>query len=83
MIKVLLLINVLSLSLLAKDMTPYTHKHKPCICDKPIIFDETAIEKVFELKGKVYKVLKGDETNPTILYVLDSKTKKFVRIKQQ
>jgi len=83
MIKVLLLINLLSLSLFAKDMKPYAHKHKPCICDKPIIFDETAIEKVFELKGKVYKILKGDETNPTILYVLDSKTKKFVRIKQQ
>jgi len=82
MIRILLLVSILGFSLFAKDKEAYTHKHKPCICDKPIIFDETEMEKVFELKGKVYKVLKGDETNPTILYVLDPKTDKFVRIKQ-
>ena len=61
----------------------YSHKHKPCICDKPVIFDETSMEKLFEFKGEIYKVLKGDETNPTILYKLDSATNKFIRIKQQ
>ena len=83
MIRIICILGLLSLSLIAKENLPYTHKHKPCECDKPIIFDETEIEKIFELKGKVYKVLKGDETNPSILYVLDPKTDKFVRIKQQ
>ncbi len=69
-------------SLSAREETEYTHRHKPCICDKPIIFDETETEKLFELRGKVYKVLKGDDTNPSILYVLDPKTDKFIRIKQ-
>ncbi len=82
MIRTLFFISLISFSLFAKDTVTYTHKHKPCICDKPIIFDETEQEKIFELKGKVYKVLKGDETNPTILYVLDPKTDKFIRIKQ-
>lgn len=79
--KILFLIMALSLSLSAEEMKKYPIK--PCVCDKPIIFDETPMEKIFELKGKVYKVLKGDETNPAILYVLDPKTDKFVRIKQQ
>ncbi len=74
---------LLSVSAIAKEDEAYTHKHKPCICDKPVIFDETPMEKVFEFKGKIYKVLKGDETNPTILYVLDTKTDKFIRIKQK
>ena len=83
MIKLLLAIALISISLIAKDEKPYTHKHKPCVCDKPVIFDDTPIEKIFEFKGKVYKVLKGDETNPSILYVLDPKTDKFIRIKQK
>lgn len=74
---------MISVSMFAKENTEYTHKHKPCICDKPVIFDDTPIEKIFEFQGKVYKVLKGDETNPSILYVLDPKTDKFIRIKQQ
>ncbi len=69
--------------LLADTPQAYTHKHKPCICDKPVIFDETSLEKLFEFKGEVYKVLKGDESNPTILYKLDPHTNKFIRIKQQ
>lgn len=60
----------------------FTHQHKPCICDKPVIFDDTPIEKIFEYRGKIYKVLKGDDTNPSILYVLDAKTDKFIQIKQ-
>jgi len=79
----LLILLLLTLSCLADEEKSYSHKHKPCICDKPVIFDETSIEKVFEFKGKIYKVLKGDETNPTILYVLDTKTDKFLRIKQK
>ena len=87
MIKILFLFAALTLSSFAehskKEEGAYTHKHKPCICDKPIIFDETPIEKIFELKGKIYKILKGDDTNPSILYLLDAKTDKFTRIKQQ
>ena len=67
----------------ADQQKAYTHKHKPCICNKPVIFDDTPIEKIFEFKGKIYKVLKGDETNPSILYVLDPTTDKFIRIKQK
>ncbi len=78
-----LILLLLTLSLIADENRAYSHKHKPCICDKPVIFDETALEKVFEFKGKIYKVLKGDETNPSILYVLDTKTDKFIRIKQK
>ena len=74
---------LLSVSALADDAKSYNHKHKPCICDKPVIFDDTPIEKIFEYKGKIYKVLKGDDTNPSILYVLDIKTDKFIRIKQK
>lgn len=81
--KTILILLMLSLSMLAKNNTEFTHKHKPCICDKPVIFDDTPIEKIFQFKGKIYKVVKGDETNPSILYVLDPKTDKFVRIKQQ
>lgn len=81
-VKILLVALATAMPVCAKDTKPYTHKHKPCVCDKPVIFDETEIEKVFEFKGKIYKVLKGDDTNPTILYVLDTKTDKFVRIKQ-
>ena len=84
--KIVLMIVMISLSLSAqqvkKEEPAYTHKHKPCKCDEPIVFDETPMEKIFELKGKVYKVLKGDDTNPSILYVLDPKTDKFIRIKQ-
>lgn len=87
MIKILLLITLLLLPSFAqqmkKDEPAYAHKHKPCICDKPVIFDETPMEKIFEFKGKVYKVLKGDDTEPSILYVLDRKTDKFIRIKQK
>jgi len=79
----LLVLALLSLSLIADEQKEYSHKHKPCICDKPVIFDETSIEKIFEFKGKIYKVLKGDDVNPTILYVLDTKTDKFIRIKQK
>ncbi len=81
--KIILSIAVLAVSLFAKELPVHKHKHTHTDCEKPIIFDETELEKVFELKGKVYKVLKGDDTNPTILYVMDPKTKKFVRIKQQ
>lgn len=81
--KLLLVILMTMMPAIAKEKQEvYTHKHKPCICDKPVIFDDTPIEKIFEFKGKVYKVLKGDETNPSILYVLDPKTDKFIRIKQ-
>lgn len=79
--KTLILLLSITLSL-ATDATKRQHPTKPCECEKPIIFDETEMEKVFELKGRVYKVLKGDEINPTILFVLDPKTDKFVRIKQ-
>jgi len=72
-----------SISLYADESHEYSHKHKPCICDKPVIFDDTPIEKIFEYKGKIYKVLKGDDTNPSILYVLDTKIDKFIRIKQK
>lgn len=81
--KLLLLIAIISIAAFANEKREYTHKHKPCICDKPVIFDDTPIEKIFEFQGKVYKVLKGDETNPSILYVLDPKTDKFIRIKQK
>jgi hypothetical protein len=80
---ILLVLLIINISLSADKERAYSHKHKPCICDKPVIFDETSIEKVFEFKGKIYKVLKGDDTNPTILYVLDTKTDKFIRIKQK
>ena len=83
MMKLILGVALVCAVLNAKDEKSYTHKHKPCICDKPVIFDDTPIEKIFEFKGKIYKVLKGDETNPSILYVLDSKTDKFIRIKQK
>lgn len=81
--KLLLVLVIIVMSASANDKAEYAHKHKPCICDKPVIFDDTPIEKIFEFQGKVYKVLKGDETNPSTLYVLDPKTDKFVRIKQQ
>ncbi len=81
--KILLVVILITMSASAKERTEYSHKHKPCICDKPVIFDDTPIEKIFEFQGKIYKVLKGDETNPSILYVLDPKTDKFVRIKQK
>ncbi len=81
--KILLVVILITMSVSAKERTEYSHKHKPCICDKPVIFDDTPIEKIFEFQGKIYKVLKGDETNPSILYVLDPKTDKFVRIKQK
>lgn len=87
MIKILFIALTFTFSLFSQQLkheeAAYTHKHKPCICDKPVVFDETPMEKIFELKGKIYKVLKGDDTNPSILYVLDTKTDKFVRIKQQ
>lgn len=81
-INTVLALVLTDVSVYAKEEKPYTHRHEPCICDKPVIFDETELEKVFEFRGKVYKVLKGDDTNPTILYVLDPKTDKFIRIKQ-
>ncbi len=81
--KIVFILLMITLSVFAKEKHEYTHKHKPCICDKPVIFDDTPIEKIFEFHGKVYKVLKGDETNPSILYVLDPKTDKFIRIKQK
>ncbi|MFC2073717.1 hypothetical protein ACFLR3_00555 [Campylobacterota bacterium] len=81
--KTVLILLMIGLSVFAKDKLEYTHKHKPCICDKPVIFDDTPIEKIFEFKGDIYKVLKGDETNPSILYVLDPKTDKFIQIKQK
>lgn len=82
LIKVLLVLLTMGVSVQAKNEKSYSHKHEPCICDKPVVFDETELEKVFEFKGKIYKVLKGDDTNPTILYVLDPKTDKFIRVKQ-
>lgn len=81
--KTLLILLLINIYVFAAEDKAYTHKHKPCICDKPVIFDETSIEKIFEFKGKVYKVLKGDDTNPSILYVLDTKTDKFIRIKHK
>jgi len=80
--KILILLSLMALSLFAKEIE-HKHKHSHEECAKPIIFDETPIEKIFELKGKVYKVLKGDETNPSLLYVMDPKTNKFIRIKQK
>lgn len=79
---ILILVCVLS-SLFAKQPIEHKHKHIHAECEKPIIFDDTPMEKIFELKGKVYKILKGDDTNPSILYVLDKKTDKFIRIKQK
>lgn len=79
----IILLCIGTLPLFAKELREHHHKHTHADCDKPIIFDETEMEKIFELRGQVYKVLKGDETNPSILYVMDPKTKKFVRIKQQ
>jgi len=79
----LIILGLFSLSLLANKAVEHTHRHKHADCDKPIIFDETEIEKIFELKGKVYKILKGDEVHPSLLYVLDPKTNKFIQIKQK
>ena len=81
--RTLILLVYLALSLYAKEAVEHKHNHKHVDCEKPIIFDETPIEKIFELKGRVYKVLKGDETNPSLLYVMDPKTNKFIRIKQK
>lgn len=79
----LIILGLLSLSLFASKAVEHKHMHKHADCEKPIIFDETEIEKIFELKGKIYKVLKGDEVNPSLLYVLDSQTNKFIQIKQK
>jgi len=81
--KTLIILGLISLSLFAQKSVEHTHKHKHVDCEKPIVFDETELEKIFELKGKVYKVLKGDEVNPSLLYVLDPKTNKFIQIKQK
>ncbi|HIC44743.1 MAG TPA: hypothetical protein EYO73_10850 [Sulfurimonas sp.] len=81
--KTLILLSLMALSLFADKTIEHKHKHIHTQCEKPIIFDETQLEKIFELKGKVYKILKGDEVNPSLLYVLDTKTNKFIRIKQK
>lgn len=81
--KTLIILGLLSLSLFAQKAVEHKHKHVHADCEKPIIFDETELEKIFELKGKVYKVLKGDEVHPSLLYVLDPKTNKFIQIKQK
>ena len=81
--KIVILIAMLSLSLMAEKTIEHKHKHVHKECDKPIILDETSMEKIFELKGKIYKVLKGDEVNPTLLYVMDPRTNKFIQIKQK
>ncbi|MDF1881240.1 hypothetical protein JHD50_07985 [Sulfurimonas sp. MAG313] len=81
--KTLILMSLMALSLFGEKTIEHKHKHSHADCAKPIIFDETPLEKIFELKGKVYKVLKGDETNPSLLYVMDPKTNKFIQIKQK
>jgi len=81
--KTLIILGLVSLNLFAQKPVEHKHMHKHADCEKPIIFDETRLEKIFELKGKVYKILKGDETNPSLLYVLDAKTNKFIQIKQK
>jgi len=81
--KTLILLTALALSIFADKAIEHKHKHTHIECEKPIIFDETEIEKIFELKGKVYKILKGDEVNPSLLYVLDTRTNKFIQIKQK
>ena len=81
--KTLILISLMALSLFAEKTIEHKHKHVHKECDKPIILDETPMEKIFELKGKIYKVLKGDDVNPTLLYVMDPRTNKFIQIKQK
>ena len=81
--KILTLLSLMALSVFAEKTIEHKHKHVHAQCEKPIIFDETEIEKIFELKGKVYKILKGDEVNPSLLYVLDPRTNKFIQIKQK
>jgi len=81
--KTLIFLGLISSNLLAQEAVEHKHKHKHAECEKPIIFDETELEKIFELKGKVYKVLKGDEVHPSLLYVLDPKTNQFIKIKQK
>jgi len=81
--KILIVISLLALSLCAQERIEHKHKHVHEACDKPIILDENELEKIFELKGKIYKILKGDELNPSLLYVMDPKTNKFVLIKQK
>lgn len=80
--KTLILISLMALSLFAEKKTEHKHKHVHAECEKPIIFDETEIEKIFELKGKIYKILKGDDVQSSLLYVLDTRTNKFKLIKQ-
>ncbi|PHR58853.1 MAG: hypothetical protein COA44_01535 [Arcobacter sp.] len=80
--KTLIILALLSLGLYAEKEIQHKHMHKHLECDKPIIFDETEIEKIFELKGKIYKILKGDDVQSSLLYVLDTRTNKFKLIKQ-
>jgi len=81
--KTLILLSLMALSLYAEKAIEHKHKHVHAGCEKPIIIDETELEKIFELKGKIYKVLKGDEVHPTLLYVMDPRTNKFIQIKQK
>jgi len=81
--KTLILLSLLALSVYAEKAIEHKHKHTHSECEKPIILDETPLEKIFELKGKIYKVLKGDDVNPTLLYVMNPKTNKFIQIKQK
>jgi len=81
--KKVILISLMALSVFAKEESiTHKHTHTHTQCDKPIILDETELDKIFELKGKIYKVLKGDEVNPSLLYVMDPRTNKFKLIKQ-
>ena len=81
--KTLILLGLLSLVLFAKEGLEHKHTHKHTECEKPIVIAETQMEKIFELKGKIYKILKGDEMNPTLLYIHDTDTNKCIQIKQK
>jgi hypothetical protein len=58
-------------------------KHNKCKKRGVITLFENKYEKIFSLKGNIYKIIKGnDRTNSTFL-ILDDKIKKFIQVDTQ
>ncbi|HIO70548.1 MAG TPA: hypothetical protein EYG60_01305 [Campylobacterales bacterium] len=51
-----------------------------CSCPKIEVLFENQYEKLFEFKGKIYRILKGNERKDSILMILDEKSNKYIKI---
>ncbi len=51
-----------------------------CSCPKIEVLFENQYEKLFEFKGRIYRILKGNDRKNSILMILDEKSKKYIRI---